>query len=137
MISAPGADEAGRVYISSLDAVLQGVLVGSADYPIHSVSAADYFAAAGSDIVLGPGSNALTPRFWRGTFGSTDDVPSTLILAGGDDYSGVTIVDASTISALAGSGSLSQTDAQGDVNSGGVSVGARSGSTLRSLPRNA
>lgn len=119
VVGAVGAGTHGWTYILDQVFQLKGVLIGNEEFPLYSIFVSNILDTAGDDMMFGPYNDALSINLRLGDISEIMPVGYAFVLAGTDDFSGVTILEAGVVDARIGIGATHQAVDVGDVNGDG------------------
>lgn len=108
LIGAPGASENGMVYINDTNFNLLGTLVGTTDFPLNSLSVSNYLLAGANGVAFGPGDPAQNLNLISASLSVVSPIDYAYFLADPRYFNGVTVLDSSVVSAMAGTGAKYQ-----------------------------
>lgn len=118
-IGAPNLLDYGVVYAYTSVLDLIGGLVGTMEYPLSSIFAANYLTTIASDVIFGPDNISLNINLTRGDLGTVGLADYAYVVSGTRDLEGALILDSSEIDLRVGTGKSYQSLAMGDVNGDG------------------
>lgn len=93
IIGAPGSLPYGRIYVFDALGNLESILVGTADYPLHSMLVGKVWDLDKDALALGPDNSAVNSNLINEFVGDVSASSSVMLIKEDYDLSGITIMD--------------------------------------------